>query len=148
MLEIILDKESWPKKLGINLGWDLDLITDKARELEFSAKLSTSSNQLLSIIFIWYPGLEYIQSYLIEHYEDGSGGRWQAFDPWIQISFHYLFKSIFYMNYEPFKAINLMSFYSIHKVFEVFISKDCFSEYFVFLNYFFLESLNVWSVLC
>ena len=25
-----------------------------------------------------------------------------------------------------------MSFYSVHKVFEVFISKDCFSEYFVF----------------
>ena len=61
-MEIILDKESWPKKLGINLGWDLDLITDKARELEFPAKLSTSSNQLLSIIFIWYRSLEYIQS--------------------------------------------------------------------------------------
>ena len=147
-MEIILDKESWPEKLGINLGWDLDLITDKARELEFSAKLSTSSNQLLSIIFIWYPGLEYIQSYLIEHYKDGSGGRWQAFDPWIQISFHYLFKSIFYMNYDLSKRLIWWAFTQFTKCLKFSFQRTVLVNILCSWIIFFLESLNVWSVLC
>ena len=58
------------------MGWDLDLITDKARELEFPAKLST--------MLIQHHPINYYQSFLsdiavlntyravvIEHHKEG-----------------------------------------------------------------------------